>query len=138
MDHPGEVTKLWRKSRKMSIPLLARKSKIDKGTISRFERGGDFRKRIFEAICAALDHTPKDVYAVLSEEQRFAHAETSICPDNNPDHIFYQKLLEEVLHGDQIIAKLAIVGLEALVARSRDGPSDKSDKLSRMKLAGNQ
>jgi transcriptional regulator with XRE-family HTH domain len=67
MNHPGEVTKLWRKEQKLSIPALAKRSGIDKGTISRFERGGDYRKRVFDAIISALGKTQQELYAMVAQ-----------------------------------------------------------------------
>jgi|WetSurMetagenome_2_1015567.scaffolds.fasta_scaffold179556_2 transcriptional regulator with XRE-family HTH domain len=69
MDHPGEVIKRWRKDQKISILALARLSGIDKGTISRFERCGDFEMRVFRALCGALEKNPGDAYAEMATAQ---------------------------------------------------------------------
>jgi transcriptional regulator with XRE-family HTH domain len=97
VNHPGEVTKMWRKSAKLSIPRLAKLAKIDKGTISRFERGGDCRKRIFEAICKALKKTPSDAYAVLGQES--TQPAPVVLFGSCSAHKELHAMLEEILHG---------------------------------------
>lgn len=107
MDHPGEVTKLWRKQRKLSIPRLAELSGIDKGTISRFERGGDYRKRIFEAICSALQHDVREVYAILAGDISGAAVydpHSMLC--ENKAHRILQTKLDAIMHANQRMGEL--------------------------------
>jgi transcriptional regulator with XRE-family HTH domain len=83
MKHPGEVIRMWRNERKISIPKLASKSKVDKGTISRFERGGDYRQKTFYDLLKALNEEPQKVYAVLASgyEQTLTPAAAFSRPD---------------------------------------------------------
>ena len=97
MEHPGEVTKIWRKEKKWSIPKLARISKIDKGTISRFERGGDFRRRVFVSICGALSKQPRDVYAILAQGMEPAPL---LAPAHSPEHEELHRKLQLILDAD--------------------------------------
>ncbi len=95
MDHPGEVTKGWRKARKMSIETLADLTGIDKGTISRFENRGNFTMRVFRLICEAFGKTLGDAYAEMATPQP-----ASIQPriEISKEHIPVHAALEEILN----------------------------------------
>ena len=108
MEHPGEVTKLWREEKKLTIVALAGKikevikgAKIDKGTISRFEHAGSYHQKTFNAIVAALGHTKKEAYAILAGAISTAPEAAPVCPENNPDHIPYHTKLEDIFHKNE-------------------------------------
>lgn len=121
MVHPGEVTRIRRKARKLNLRTLAKMSGIDAGTISRFERGGDFKYRVFQAICKALGCTPNDVYAELAGVQRVdARPLPEYCEDSNPEHVALHKMLSMILHSDQEAWKVGITqNLKAMSLAAR-------------------
>jgi transcriptional regulator with XRE-family HTH domain len=109
VNHPGEVTKKWRKDAKLSIPRLAKSAGIDKGTISRFERGGDFRRRIFEAICKALGKTTSEAYAVLgSEVPKILTEEVTL-----EEHAELYRKFREVVEKSESIRKCLAAAIDA-------------------------
>jgi transcriptional regulator with XRE-family HTH domain len=121
MEHPGEATKLRRKRKKFTIRKLAEVSKLDPNTISRFERGGDFKFRVFAAVCKALGCTPNDVYAELAGVQRVdARPLPEYCEDSNPEHVALHKMLSMILHSDQEAWKVGITqNLKAMSLAAR-------------------
>ncbi len=107
MEHPGEVTKLWRERKKWSIQKLASHSKIDKGTISRFENGGDYRQRVLREICRALHREIREVYLILSEgaePSNEADPAGVLCSDNK--HRKLQEMLGQILESKTEWARL--------------------------------
>lgn len=101
MLHPGEVIKRWRKAQNISIPMLARLSTIDKGTISRFERGGDYRMRVFSSLCAALGKEPEDAYAEMAAPKVASpQPKIGICKEH--DEVL--RKLDYILHKDLELA----------------------------------
>lgn len=95
MEHPGEVTKMWRKEQKRSIHDVAVTSGVDKNTISRFERGSDFRMRVFKSVCQALGHKLVDAYAILGVGGAQPALGSSACCDC---HAEIHRQLTAVLH----------------------------------------
>jgi DNA-binding XRE family transcriptional regulator len=98
MKHPGEVIKMWRLEQNMTQETLASKSNVDKGTIVRFEKCGNFHWKVFESACESLGKTLKDAYAVLagiSDAMSYQSA-GALCSD--PTHAEYQKKLDEIFH----------------------------------------
>ena len=79
-----------------------------------------------------MDRLGKVGIVVSAEDIKLARIADSVnyCPDNNPDHISYHSMFEDVLHGDPQIAGVAIDCLKAFAARIRAGP--------KMKISGGQ
>lgn len=121
MEHPGEVIRLWRNRKKWTQRTLARLAKVDVNTVSRLERGGDCRSRVFQAICKALGCTPNDVYAELAGVQRVdARPLPEYCEDSNPEHVALHKMLSMILHSDQEAWKVGITqNLKAMSLAAR-------------------
>lgn len=121
MEHPGEVIRLWRNRKKWTQRTLARLAKVDVNTVSRLERGGDCRWRVFQAICKALGCTPNDVYAELAGVQRVdARPLPEYCEDSNPEHVALHKMLSMILHSDQEAWKVGITqNLKAMSLAAR-------------------
>jgi len=109
---------------------LAKISKIDQGTISRFERGGDFRFRVFKAICKALDCTIRDVYLQLANVDScamvVAESNASYCKDTDPVHIALHQMLSMILHSEEEAWKVGITqNLKAMSLAARSNlPSE--------------
>lgn len=117
VTHPGEVIKMWRKERKISIPTLAQMSKVDPGTISRFERGGNYKQRTFEETCKALGKTVVDAYAVLcGSTAKPAPVAASGCIHGIEYHNKLLRMLDEILHADEAWASGISVNVESLHA----------------------
>ncbi len=121
MDHPGEVTRKWRKEAKLTLPKLAELSGVDKGTISRFERGGDYRQEKFEAICRALGKTKADVYAVLAADAGKKLQATGNFLCGIPEHENHFRLVDEALHRGLPLEAMQR-GMAALMVVWQPGP----------------
>lgn len=105
VEHPGEIIKMWRNSAKpkITIPKLANLSGIDPGTISRFERGGDYKQRVFETLCAAFGRTRKDAYAILAIDGK--PAPDVLCKE----HADILNKLEAILNNATPAARDAVI-----------------------------
>ena len=130
MQRFGENIKKLRKARGWNQATLSEKAGgINVETVNRIEHGQNTTTDKLYRIAAALE---VPIGELLPEDERaIAENYHSVCPDNDPDHIYYHETAERVLHsGNQALINIMAIGLEA-TASQIDGftagkPSTKS------------
>lgn len=117
MQRFGKNIKKLRKKRGWNQATLGEKAGgINVETIKRIEHGQNTTTEKFYKIAAALE---VPLGALLPEDERpIENNYTSVCPDNNPDHIAYHKAAERVLHsGNEMLINVMTLGLEATASQ---------------------
>ena len=113
MQRFGENIKKLRKNRGWSQATLAKKAgNLNVETINRIEYGLNTTTKNLYKIAAALKVSLGEL---LPEEERgIGKHNNSVCPENNPDHIFYHEMAEQILHsGNDKLINIMTAGLEA-------------------------
>lgn len=122
--HIGNVIEQIRTEKGMTQAELAAKAKVRPNTLGDLEnRRKKSRIETLERVAEALDTTVGDLYCELDQtlKQKYQKAQTdgsSLCPDDDPEHIAFLEAMEDILHNyprGEALTRVAIPALKAMI-----------------------